>query len=164
MSKNIYIIIGGVIIIVLGGFLFFQPQDAQEQSEPEASVSPLVGNGESITITYTSAGYVPKEVTISQGTEVIFENENDLKREFEWKTERRLSLVFMWPATAIHPTHTIYPGSSILKCGGAEKVRIFDSCQGIAPQDSWSFIFNETGSWGYHDHLQARFTGKIIVE
>ena len=152
MSKNIYIIIGGVIIIVLGGFLFFQPQDAQEQSEPEASVSPLVGNGESITITYTSAGYVPKEVTISQGTEVIFENKG------------RLSLVFMWPATAIHPTHTIYPGSSILKCGGAEKVRIFDSCQGIAPQDSWSFIFNETGSWGYHDHLQARFTGKIIVE
>ena len=152
MSKNIYIIIGGVIIIVLGGFLFFQPQDAQEQSEPEASVSPLVGNGESITITYTSAGYVPKEVTISQGTEVIFENKG------------RLSLVFMWPATAIHPTHTIYPGSSILKCGGAEKVRIFDSCQGIAPQDSWSFIFNETGSWGYHGHLQARFTGKIIVE
>jgi plastocyanin len=149
MSKNIYIIIGSVIIIVLGGFLFFQSGDAPEQSSPEVSIPPLVGNGESITIRYTDSGYVPKEVTISQGTEVIFENENNF---------------FMWPATAIHPTHTIYPGSSIRKCGGAEKVRIFDACQAIAQQGSWSFIFQDQGSWGYHDHLQARFTGKIIVE
>ena len=149
MSKNIYIIIGGVIIIVLGGFLFFQPGDTPEQSSPETSISPLVGNGESVTVRYTDSGYVPKEVTISQGTEVIFENENNFS---------------MWPATAIHPTHTIYPDSSILKCGGPEKVRIFDSCQGIAQQGSWSFIFQEEGSWRYHDHLQTRFTGKIIVE
>jgi len=149
MSKNIYIIIGGVIIIVLGGFLFFQPGEESEQSNPEVSVSPLVGNGESITVTYTSSGYEPKEVTISQGTEVIFKNENTLS---------------MWPATAIHPTHTIYPGSSILKCGEPEQVRIFDSCQGIAQQGNWSFIFKEQGTWGYHDHLQTRFTGKIIVE
>lgn len=149
MSKNIYIIIGGVIIIVLGGFLFFQPGDAPEQLNPEVSISPLVGNGESVTVRYTDSGYVPKEVTISQGTEVIFNSESNRS---------------MWPATAIHPTHTIYPGSSILKCGGAEKVRIFDACQGIAQQESWSFIFQEQGSWGYHDHLQTRFTGKIIVE
>ena len=150
MFKNIYILIGGVIIIVLGGFLFFQPAgDGPEQSDQEASVSPLVGNGESITIIYTSAGYVPKEVTISRGTQVIFENENNF---------------FMWTATTIHPTHTIYPGSSILKCSGPEKVSIFDACQAIAQGESWSFIFQEQGTWRYHDHLQTRFTGKIIVE
>ena len=149
MSKNIYIIIGGAIIIILGGFLFFQPQDAPEQSGPETSTSPLVGNGETITVTYTNSGYSPKEVTISRGTQVIFENENNL---------------FMWTATTIHPTHTIYPGSSILKCSGPEKVSIFDACQAIAQGESWSFIFKEQGTWRYHDHLQTRFTGKIIVE
>ena len=96
-----------------------------------------------------SSGFSPKEITIFEGETVMFKNES--ARE-------------MWPATAIHPTHTIYPGSSILKCGGAEKIRIFDSCQAVAQGESWSFVFGEVGSWRYHDHLQTRQTGKIIVE
>jgi len=149
MSKNTYIIIGGVIIIVLGGFLFLQSGNTPEQSVPEASTPSPLENGESITVTYTNSGYVPKEVTISQGTRVIFQNQSNL---------------FMWTATAIHPTHTIYPGSSILKCGAQEQPMIFDACGSVAPGESWSFAFQEVGSWRYHDHLNISKTGKITVQ
>lgn len=144
MSKNIYIIIGGAIIIVLGGFLLLKSGNA-----PEVSILAPSENGEVITVTYTDSGYSPKEVIISQGGTVTFLNESSRT---------------MWPATAIHPIHTIYPGSGILKCGTAEQPRIFDACKGITQSASWSFIFQEQGSWGYHDHLNISRTGKIIVQ
>ena len=144
MSKNIYIIIGGVVIIVLGGFLFLQSSNTPEQSAPGASIPQS-----SVTITYTNSGYSPKQATVSLGGTVTFVNESSRT---------------MWPATAIHPTHTIYPGSSIQKCGTSEEPRIFDACKGIAQGESWSFTFQEQGNWGYHDHRRASNTGKIIVE
>ena len=152
MSKNIYIIIGGVIIVVLGGFLFLQSSNTPEQSAPEASSLSPSENGEgqsSVTVTYTNSGYSPREVTMAQGGTVTFVNESSRT---------------MWPATVIHPTHTIYPGSSIQKCGTPEKPRIFDACEGITQGASWSFTFQEQGSWGYHDHLKISNTGKIIVK
>ena len=144
MSKNIYIIIGGAIIIVLGGFLFLQSNDTSEQSAPGASIPQS-----SVTITYTNSGYSPKQTAVSLGGTVTFKNESSRT---------------MWPATAIHPTHTIYPESGILKCGTPEEPRIFDACEGIRQGGSWSFTFQELGSWGYHDHLNISRTGKIIVK
>ncbi|MDA1337685.1 MAG: hypothetical protein O3C23_02925 [bacterium] len=151
MQKNIYIIvIGAIVVAVLGGFLFFKSVDAPGETAPGvSSLPPVEENGESITVTYTDSGYVPKEVTILQGTKVIFKNESSR---------------FMWPATAIHPTHTIYPGSDILKCGTSIETQIFDACQPIGEGENWSFVFGEVGSWRYHDHLQVVHSGKITVE
>ena len=67
-----------------------------------------------------------------------------------------------WPASAMHPTHTLYPGSGIEKCGTGEK--IFDACKGLEQGESFSFTFNEKGSWKYHDHLSVSSTGTIVVE
>ena len=147
MSTSTYIIIGAAALVVLGGFLFFQ-----SKTTPEVTAPPSGDGGEQgslSTVTYTDSGYSPREATISQGGTVTFKNQSS--RE-------------MWPATAIHPTHTIYPGSDIQKCGTSEDSRIFDACKGVAPGESWSFRFREEGSWGYHDHLQTSNTGKIIVE
>ena len=152
MSKNTYIIIAVVIIVVLGGFLFFRSGNTPQQAVPGASTPPPSENGEgqsSVTVTYTDSGYLPREVTISVGGTVTFKNESSRG---------------MWTATAIHPTHTIYPGSGILKCGTPEEPRIFDACEGIAQGESWSFTLQEQGSWGYHDHLNISSTGKIIVQ
>ena len=151
MSKNTYIIIAVVVIIVLGGFLFLQQRNAPEQGAP-AGTSPLLESGEgqsSVTITYTNSGYSPKEVIVSQGGTVTFENQSSRD---------------MWPASVIHPIHTIYPGSGIQKCRTAEQLRIFDACRSIAQGESWSFTFQEQGSWGYHDHRNPSSTGKIIVK
>ena len=69
-----------------------------------------------------------------------------------------------WPASAMHPTHTVYPGSGIEKCGTAESGSIFDACEALGNGESYSFTFNEKGSWNYHDHVAAKTYGKITVE
>ena len=101
------------------------------------------------TIVYSDSGFFPKEVTVKKGSMVTFKNESLLK---------------MWPASAKHPTHEVYPGSSITKCNTPAASAIFDACKGISRSESWSFTFNEAGSWAYHDHLKPTYFGKIIVE
>jgi len=70
----------------------------------------------------------------------------------------------MWPASAMHPTHTVYSGTSLVQhCPDEEKVA-FDACQGIEPGDSWTFTFKKDGNWKYHDHIAPSFFGSITVE
>lgn len=102
----------------------------------------------SVTVTFNDTGYVPAEVTVKKGQTVNFKNE---------------SAIATWPASAMHPTHTVYPGSDIQKCGTDAAVGIFDACGGLNTGESWSFQFNETGIWKYHDHLNAGKFGTIIV-
>ena len=98
-------------------------------------------------IKITSTGFEPKTLTVKAGTTVTFVNEDSNKH---------------WPASAMHPTHTVYPGSDIKKCASNEN--IFDACKGLVSGESFFFTFNEKGSWGYHDHLRSSSTGKIVVE
>jgi plastocyanin len=97
----------------------------------------------------TNSGYDPKTLTISRGTLVNFVN-----------TGTRSN----WPASAVHPTHKAYPGSSISKCNTPERKNIFDACASVGPGDAYSFTFTEVGAWNYHDHTQASMWGTIIVE
>ena len=101
------------------------------------------------TIEMTSAGFSPNELTINQGGTVTWINKDSKGH---------------WPASAKHPTHTVYPGSDIGKCGSDEQDKIFDACQGIKQGESWSFTFDEKGTWAYHDHINTKLFGKIIVE
>ena len=100
-------------------------------------------------IEITSSGFSPKTLTIKKGETVTWINKD---------TESH------WPASATHPTHTVYPGSDIKKCETAEESNIFDTCRGLNPGESYSFTFNEIGSWSYHDHIVANLFGKVIVE
>lgn len=99
------------------------------------------------TIERTNTGYSPSTLTISVGDTVIFLNKSNSQN---------------WPASDRHPTHTNYPGSGITKCGSS--TTIFDACKELASGESYSFTFNEIGTWNYHDHLQPGKTGTIIVE
>lgn len=142
-----------LLVAVVGGvFLFYtfsknpvQTAGVVNNPEENGNLQGTAGN----VIEITSAGFSPGTLTISKGTTVTWVNKD---------TEPH------WPASAIHPTHTVYPGSSIEKCGTAEQGNIFDACRGLAEGERWSFTFNEIGSWGYHDHLNVNLFGKIIVE
>jgi len=112
---------------------------------PSAVSTPAVSNA---TVTITENGYEPKTVTVLKGGTVTWTNNTDLPN---------------WPATAMHPTHEKYPGSSITKCGTAEQGTIFDACRGLKKGESFSFTFNNVGEWGYHDHVNAKMFGKVIV-
>ncbi|MDP3734260.1 MAG: hypothetical protein Q8R37_03445 [Nanoarchaeota archaeon] len=123
----------------------------EENTAPEMVVEEagVMVESQTHTVEIKNDGFQPQSVTITVGDTVSFVNKNTVSH---------------WPASAVHPTHTAYPGSDITKCSTSEKEMIFDACAPLKAEDSWSFIFTEKGSWKYHDHLNPRFTGTIIVE
>jgi len=154
----------GAVVIILGGFLVWQKVNAPVvetsptsafTSSPVSQVSPSfsplssVDEGLIYTVVYTDQGYAPQELTVIAGDRVIFKNQSSRP---------------MWPASAMHPTHEGYPGSSIEKCHTVQQSMTFDACEGIAGGGEWSFVFNEIGEWRYHDHLLPSKTGKITVQ
>jgi len=151
--KKILFVAG--IVMVLALLISCSPaeQVVPETQEPmeEEQTAPTETDEEVMptdnTVRITSSGFEPKTLTVKAGTTVTFVNEDSNKH---------------WPASAMHPTHTVYPGSDINKCGSDET--IFDACKGLEQGESFSFTFNEKGSWKYHDHLSVSSTGTIVVE
>lgn len=160
MGKGLIIGIIVAILIVIGLLigLTFDRNEASSSEEGRrtdesirviaATPTPSPSQSNFHTILITSSGFSPNILEIKQGDSVIFVNELYTQH---------------WPASDIHPTHTVYPGSNINKCGTAEEPNIFDSCKGLNEGESYTFIFDEIGSWNYHDHLRASSKGKIIV-
>jgi plastocyanin len=118
-----------------------QPSQQQPTSQPPAVKENLV--------TYTDSGYSPSTITIKKGETVNFKNQSSLS---------------MWPASAMHPTHRVYSGTSLDEHCPDTTGTAFDACKGFLPGQSWSFTFNKTGTWKYHDHLNPSSTGTIVVE
>jgi plastocyanin len=91
-------------------------------------------NDDELIIRLTESGFEPKELTVVEGDEVLFINNDDVDR---------------WPASNFHPTHELYPE--------------FDSMRGVKPGQSWKMKFENVGTWRMHDHLFPHMTGTIVV-
>ena len=99
-------------------------------------------------VTYTNDRYHPNIIRVFVGQEVTWINQDqDL----------------FWPATDDHPIHTGYPNSNIAKCFKADHNDIFDACEPLDTQEKYSFVFNEIGTWPYHDHINPEATCTVIV-
>lgn len=162
-NKSFYaIVIGGVLIVGLAGaYVFMQKQEAQVEKLPKEEQVKEEDKKEGVgvevelkneiavesVIVYTDAGFAPFEYVVKKGEEVIFVNTSSRS---------------VWPASAVHPTHTVYPGTDIKDC--EKKTGMFDACRGIASGQEWSVMLNEVGTWTYHDHLNATKTGIIVVK
>ena len=85
-------------------------------------------------IDLTETGFIPDTITIAKGDTVVFTT--------SWGKP-------FWPASDLHPTHTIYSE--------------FDPKQPIDQDKSWSFRFDKVGEWQFHDHLAPLFRGRIHV-
>lgn len=148
MNKIIIAIIG-ILVIVLGGYLFFkstyQPvpvnqmpnQQVPSTSETTTVQSPVVQAPtvkENVVI-HTDAGFSPATLRIKKGERVIFKNEGTRS---------------MWVASNPHPVHSDYPG--------------FDAKRTYAKGESYSFSFIYSGNWKYHNHLNPTEGGVIVVE
>ena len=153
-------VIGAIALIAVAGGIYATQQgylkssenpmpqsDTQEETQtPQGETAP---ESKTYEVVYTDAGYAPSPITIKVGDTVMFMNN---------------STQTFWPASAMHPTHTGYPGSNITKCNTSEVATLFDSCMPRDPGASWSFKFMEKGKWNYHDHLNASKYGTIVVE
>lgn len=149
-KTNLAIVIAAVIAI--GGYLLWS--SPAEAPTPEVGTAPVVATNPvpSATvpvvanpnlINYTDEGYSPNLLIIKKGETVIFQNS---------------SAKPTWPASAMHPTHKVYPTTG--GCLGST----FDACRGLKTGETWSFQFDVAGTWGYHDHLNAKHFGKIVVQ
>ncbi|MBI4253159.1 hypothetical protein HY623_03225 [Candidatus Uhrbacteria bacterium] len=96
-----------------------------------------------IVISYDGKSYTPASVEIKKGDLVMFVNMGEGE---------------MWPASAMHPTHAVYPTIGV--CGGST----FDACAGVPAGGQWSFVFDKVGSWKYHDHLNPSVRGTVNVK
>jgi plastocyanin len=169
MSKTALIAIALVLLVGVGGAVLLLQTNSKQTSKSttvpnqinQTAVSPATKRltpqptavltprpGESIVV-YTDTGYQPNSIRIKVGEKVTFVNQSSRP---------------MWTASDIHPSHTLYPGSGISKCGTADAANIFDSCKGYNKGESWSFVFREKGKWEYHNHLNPGDTGEITVE
>lgn len=168
MFNKIIIVIIAAAVIILGGYflirsLLSSEPDYKTYSPPSASevtptspapTTPTAASPESPpadqnTIIYTDSGYSPNTLTVKTGTTVIFKNESSKS---------------MWPASATHPSHRVYSGTSLDKHCPDISGTAFDACAGILPGNFWSFRFDKIGEWKYHNHLSPSYFGAITVE
>ncbi len=92
-----------------------------------------------VTVTYSSSGFSPAEITINSGDTIDFINETNIP---------------LWTASNPHPAHTILPEFDTGKTlGGFPKAG-----------EGSSFTFDKVGQWGYHNHTAPEHTGVITVQ
>lgn len=166
--QNAWIWIVVMVVILTGGFLFWQngqsANTAVDLQPSETTVTPApadTSTGTSTTsagsdsaamsasVSYGADGYSPSQVTVKKGATVT------------WTAEGRSD---MWVATAPHPAHTGYPGDGTSRSTHCASdyagPKPFDQC---APGASYSFKFDQVGTFAYHDHMNASNFGKVVV-
>ncbi len=151
-----------LLLVIIGGSWYFLSRDTVEAPAPGESVNnqmPVVGSTTpemivansapaSVTVKYTDQGFSPKEITIESGMTVNFVNESSKK---------------MWVASAKHPDHTVYSGTSLSQhCPDTANIS-FDECRGDDAGYTFTFNFNKEGVWKYHDHLDPTKFGSVTV-
>ncbi len=97
------------------------------------------------TVTYTTNGFSPSNVTIKKGGTVTWVNEGTGE---------------MWVGSAMHPTHSGYDGTTLAAhCDDAASTS-FDQCEN---GDNYSFTFDKVGKWNYHNHSRSSHFGSVTV-
>lgn len=162
MNKVIIVVVA-LAVIGLGGYFLLKDRGATvlapvlispSPTSPSPTVlAPIIqktpSSGQNI-ITYTdTGGYSPPLLTIKKGETVIFKNQSSRT---------------MWPASAAHPNHTVYNGTSLGQHCPDSSGSAFDACRQFSPGQTWSFKFDKTGTWRYHDHLNPGSIGTVVVE
>lgn len=145
--KKIYLLLILIIVLFIAGCGLGNKSNTETTPLLNTDEGNL-GNDIIYAIEMNSDEFSPNILTINVGSTVEWINKDTVEH---------------WPASAMHPTHTVYPGSDIKKCGTSEEKSIFDSCRGLKQNEGWSFTFNEKGTWSYHDHLNPKLYGKIVV-
>ncbi|OGG53859.1 hypothetical protein A3C20_03470 [Candidatus Kaiserbacteria bacterium RIFCSPHIGHO2_02_FULL_55_25] len=158
--NNTWIWIVVAIVVIGGGYWWLQGSQAPTAVDAvdDAGVQqtmPVIGSTTpeaiveaalSATVTYDGSSYSPASVTIKQGGSVTFTS----------------TAGDMWVASAPHPEHTGYSGTSRSEhcAAGYTGAAPFDQC--IAGT-TYTFTFNKVGTWKYHNHSNSSAFGSVTV-
>ncbi|MEK7160255.1 MAG: cupredoxin domain-containing protein [Patescibacteria group bacterium] len=138
MNNKLILVALLVVVITAGAFMLFNNNagnNSQTQDTQNQSLTPTQAQpAQGTDVTVTSSGFEPQTVTIKTGQRVVWTN----------KSGGAVSV-----NSASHPTHLKWP---FLNLGN------FDDGGSV------SVVFEKTGKYTYHNHLNASQTGTVIVE
>lgn len=142
-NKNYFIGAVILVIVIAGGYFFMKGKSqettpvstGQKMTETVSVTSAPTVPGVTTSISYTDTGFVPKTITVSVGTKVVWKNTGDKP---------------MWVASAVHPTHQELPG--------------FDQLTSMGKGGAYAYTFTKKGTWKYHNHVFPADTGIVVVE
>ena len=144
-----------VILIVLGlGWWWYDSQMPVATPVTQTTTTSTTGTSTApmtATVTYTDSGFSPASVTVAKGGTVTFVNNSSNP---------------LWVASDPHPIHNAYDGTTLQQhcAAGYAGLPPFDECTSVNQGSSWSFTFNTTGNWGYHNHEAAENQGTVVVQ
>lgn len=84
-------------------------------------------------VTLSSLGFIPQSITVKVGTKVTWTNNSGTTATVD---------------SAAHPTHLVYPPLNLGNFGIGETL---------------SLVFDQSGTYKYHNHLDASQTGEVVV-
>lgn len=133
--------------VIASGCTSNTQDDQLPENNNSNSIAPSNLSENTTLVTHTNSGFSPQTVTVEQGETVTWQSETGN----------------MWIASDQHPTHTAYSGTSRTEhCqNGDQNTAAFDQC---SAGGSFSFTFEETGEWSYHNHENNFQGGTVIVE
>lgn len=147
-----------IILIVVAAFVIVTlskratpPEDIEipiVENETIEEVVPIIPEGpKTYVIEMTSEGFLPENITLREGDSV------------KWVV---VGPTRHWPASDPHPLHDGYPQKTgMCRFAGSSD---FNACRALNRDEYWTFTFNQSGTWGYHDHLNPSWKGVVNVE
>ncbi len=136
--RNVFILAVILVAVVILGVWWVSMNDMPGGTS-DSSVK-------AVEVMYTPEGFSPREVTVKQGQTVTF---------LQGTADAQ-----MWVASDDHPEHAGYAGTPMEEhCPDASGLK-FDQCSSGV---SYSFTFQKTGTWGYHNHQDPDATGVVTV-
>jgi len=155
-----------VAVVIIGGWYYYsssQTASAPTSQDEIGAVAPDLASNPSptaptdtaavpavpasagTTVTYTANGFSPQTVTIKKGESVTFVDQGTGK---------------MWVASAMHPDHTAYSGTTRSEHCPDTIGTAFDQC---STGSTYTFKFDKTGTWKYHNHVMTNSFGSVVV-
>jgi plastocyanin len=122
-----------ICVVCAGIFLYIGSNFDSVRSMLPGQEQSRILEGE-VTVTMTRDGFEPQHLRVRKGTTVTFVSAGEVGH---------------WPASDLHPSHSIYSA--------------FDPNRVIPAGESWAFTFDEVGDWGMHDHVAPYIVGSISV-
>lgn len=139
-SKKLFIIVAALVIVSAVSWLVSATKDGKRTPVDESQVPaaaktlPNATEAQSVVISYTDSGFGQVQVVINPGDSVVFRND---------------STSSFWPASDPHPVHT--------------ELSAFDARSAVAPGQSYTMTFEQSGNWGFHNHLNSSEMGTVSV-
>jgi len=138
--QKILIALIGVVIIGIAVFSFIRFRNTPINSPTTTNpVQNQENTGqksivEEQVITLTTSGFSPKSLSVKPGTKVVFLNKSGKSASIN---------------SANHPDHLLYPPLNLGEVDNNQSVQL---------------LFENTGTYAYHDHYNPTATGTITVE